>query len=117
MGELSGYELETLRENGELTLYRAQQPGNPSVLVLAPLLTPPAQASLARLEHEYSLAADLEPEWAAVPMARTFSGGRAVLVLNDPGGYPLEGMLGRPLELGRFLNVAIGLATALRQAH
>jgi serine/threonine protein kinase len=26
-------------------------------------------------------------------------------------------MLGRPLELGQFLKVAIGLATALRQAH
>jgi predicted ATPase/two-component sensor histidine kinase len=117
MSELSGYELETLRENGELTLYRARQPGNPPVLILAPFLTPPPQTSLARLEHEYSLAADLRPEWATVPVARAFKDGRAVLVLNDPGGYPLERMLGRPLELRQFLNVAIGLATALRQAH
>ena len=78
MSELSGYELETLRENGELTLYRARQPGNPPVLILAPFLTPPPQTSLARLEHEYSLAADLRPEWATVPVARAFKDGRAV---------------------------------------
>src|ERR1700751_5372205 len=103
MSELAGYELETLRENGELALYRARLPGNPPVLILAPLLTPPPQASLARLEHEYSLAGDLEHEWAIVPMARAFNDGRAVLVLNDPGGYPLERMLVRPLKLGQFL--------------
>ena len=44
-----------------------------------------------------------------------------MLVLNDPGGEPLDRVLdrgqGQPLERTRFLRVAIPLAAALRQVH
>src|SRR6202521_2701206 len=122
MTELSGYVLETLRKGGEFILYRGRQRGNPfPVLVLAPIAEQPAAASLRRLEHEYSLAADLDPAWAARPLALTRHEGRAVLVLEDPGGELLDRVLdrgpGQPLELTRFLRVAIGLAAALGQVH
>ena len=37
--------------------------------------------------------------------------------LEDTGGDLLEGMLGRPIELPRFLQIAIALAVALREIH
>src|SRR5258706_1540164 len=70
MTELSGYLLETLRKGGEFILYRGRQRRNPlPVLVLAPVSEQPTPASLRQLEHEYSLAAELDPAWAARPLA------------------------------------------------
>ncbi len=40
-----------------------------------------------------------------------------MLILSDPGGTPLDCLLSEPLEVDRFLTVAIGLAAALGQAH
>src|SRR5258708_8114862 len=116
MMELPGCVLDTLRKGGEFILYRGRQRGNPSpVLLLAPIAEQPAPASLRRLEHEYSLAAELDPAWAAQPLALTRHEGRPILVLSDPGGEPMDRTLdrsqGRPLELTRCLRVAIGLAT------
>ncbi len=40
-----------------------------------------------------------------------------MLMLEDPGGEPLDRLLGAPLETGRFLNLAIGIASALAKLH
>src|SRR5258708_19391889 len=40
-----------------------------------------------------------------------------VLVLEDPGGELLDRLLGQPMELGRFLRLAINLAAALGKLH
>ena len=122
MTELSGYVLETLRKGGEFVLYRGRQRDDPfPVLMLAPIAEQPTPASLRRLEHEYSLAAALDPSWAAQPLALTRHEGRTVLVLKDPGGEPMDRILdrgqGQPLELTRCLRVAIGLAIAVGQVH
>jgi PAS domain S-box-containing protein len=122
MAAASEYVLEPIRESAEFTLYRARQHGNPSpVLILAPTAEQPLPESLRRLEHEYSLAAELEPAWAAKPLALTRREGRTILVLGDPGGQPLDRVLERdkeqPLNLARLLRVAINLATALGHAH
>src|SRR5471030_1635790 len=115
----SGYVLETLREGAELSLYRGRQHGNPLPLLAVALAAEhPSAQSLRRLEHEYSLAPDLDPAWAARPLALTRHDARTMLVLNDPGGEPLDRVLqGQPLEVTRFLRVVIGLAAALRQVH
>ena len=64
----SEYALEPIRNSAEFTLYRARQHGNSSpVLVLAPTAEQPLPQTLRRLEHEYSLAAELEPAWVAKP--------------------------------------------------
>jgi PAS domain S-box-containing protein len=118
IGELARYVLETLREDQEFALYRGQQPGHPSrVLILAPVGEKPAPASLKRLEHEYSFAAELDAAWAARPLALVRHEGRMMLVLEDLGGEPLDRALGRPLELTRLLSLAIGIAAALGQVH
>jgi PAS domain S-box-containing protein len=116
MMDLTGYELETLRDSGEFVLSRARQLGK-AVPVLVLVAERPASASLKRLEHEYALAEDLDPKWAARPLALVRHNGNAALVLDDSGGEPLDLILSRPLELTRFLRLAISLATALGQVH
>jgi serine/threonine protein kinase len=39
------------------------------------------------------------------------------LVLDDPGGAPLDRQLGRPLDVSQFLRIEIPLAGALRHVH
>ena len=39
------------------------------------------------------------------------------LVLEDPGGEPLDLLLGRPLEVATFLRIAVPLAAAIAQVH
>src|SRR5712671_1432044 len=118
----SGFVLVPIREGADFTLYRGRQRGNPSpVLAIALTAEQPSPQSLRRLEHEYSLVVELDPAWAAVPLALTRHEGRTILVLKDPGGEPLDLVLerdqGRPLDLTRVLHIAIGLATALGQVH
>ena len=118
----SEYTLEPIRDSAEFTLYRARQHGNPSpVLVVAPTIEQPSPQSLRRLEHEYSLAAELEPAWAAKPLALTHHEGRTILVIADPGGEPLDRVLERdrnqPLNLARLLRRAVNLAKALGHVH
>ena len=106
---------ETLREDGEFVLYRDQRRNSTngllhSTLVVAPLREHTAPRSLRRIEHEYSLRAELDPTWAVRPLALSAHQGRSVLVLEDPGGQPLDRLVGTPMELRQFLRVAIGLS-------
>ena len=122
MAAASEYVLEPIRDGAEFTLYRARQRGNDiPLLVVAPAAEQPLLQSLRRLEHEYSLAAELEPAWAAKPLALTRHEGRTILVLADPGGEPLDRILDRDgqeaLDVPRFLALAIGMATALGHVH
>ena len=118
MRDLEGYVLETLRVGSECILYRGRQAGNAgSILVLAPAATSQSPANLARITHEYELASRLDPEWAVQPIALARRDGHAVLVLDDPGGEPLDRFLGKPLEISEFLRIAISLADALRRVH
>ncbi|MGA9392057.1 MAG: serine/threonine-protein kinase PknK [Candidatus Sulfotelmatobacter sp.] len=118
----SGYVLVPLREAADFILYRGRQHGDPSpILAVAPATKHPSPQSLRRLEHEYSLASELDPAWAAKPLAVTRHEGQTILVLTDPGGEPLDLVLkrdqGQPLDLTRFLRIAIGLTKVLGQVH
>ncbi|HWT87019.1 MAG TPA: serine/threonine-protein kinase, partial [Myxococcales bacterium] len=113
---LSGYAFSALRE-GELTLYRGSGEGLDPILLVAPVAEQPRLESLRRLEHEYALRAELDPGWAARPLALDRRHNRTVLVLEDPGGQPLDRLLGRALEVTQFLRIAIPLAAALRRVH
>src|SRR5580700_9141461 len=122
MAAPSEYVLELIRDGAEFTLYRSRQRGNPMpLLVVAPTAEQPSPQSLRRLEHEYSLAAELDTTWAAKPIALTRHEGRTILVIEDPGGEPLDRVLSRDneqsLDLVRLLRLAINLARALGHAH
>jgi predicted ATPase/signal transduction histidine kinase/ActR/RegA family two-component response regulator len=74
-------------------------------------------ASLERLEHEYALRADLDASWAARPIALSRHNDRWALLLEDPGGEPLDRILAGPMETAEFLHLAIPLTNAVRQMH
>jgi predicted ATPase/signal transduction histidine kinase/GAF domain-containing protein/ActR/RegA family two-component response regulator len=113
---------QTLREDGEFVLYRGRSRSSSNAvpqptLVVAPLREHTAPRSLRRLEHEYSLRAELDSAWAVRPLALSAHQGRSVLMLEDPGGEPLDQLVGTPMELRQFLRFAIGLSTALGRLH
>lgn len=45
--------------------------------------------TIERLTHEWGLAQELDPAWAVQPLALAHEDGRAILVLDDPGGEPI----------------------------
>jgi PAS domain S-box-containing protein len=122
MVEDSKYILEPLREVEDFTLYRGRERDNQMpILAVAVAAEQPSPQSLRRLEHEFSLATELGAAWAAQPRMLTHHRGRALLILEDPGGEPLDQLIeqdkGRATDLTHFLRIAIGLAAALSQAH
>ncbi len=114
VNELSSYVFSPLRD-GDIALHRGFGNG------LAPILLAAAEGTalgcVARLEHEYALKAELDADWAARPVALTRYNDCMALVLEDPGGAPVDRLLGRPLDVPDFLRIAIPLAMALRQVH
>jgi len=145
--ELSRYVLEALRKDQEFILYRGRSKDDASqaafasygaplilgeanvsqeprrsvsrsrVLVLLPLAENPAPEILKSLEQAYSLREELDPTWATRPIAIARHWDRPVLVLEDPGGVPLDQLLGHPLDLAFSLRLAIGLSSAIDQLH
>ena len=114
MNELSSYVFSPLRE-GDIALYRGSGNG------LAPILLAAAEKTslgcVEQLNHEFALKAELDADWAARPVALTNYNDRMALVLEDPGGVPVDRLLSRPLELSQFLRIAIPVAGALRRLH
>src|SRR6202166_4060689 len=112
--DLSSYALSLLR-SGDLTLYRATGKGVASVLLVT--AENGSLVYLNRLEREYALRGELDAAWAARPIALTRFNDRPSLVLEDPGGDPLDRLLGEPLGVSEFLRITIPLAGALRRVH
>jgi len=112
--EFSSYALSPLRK-GDISLYRGSGSGLAPILLVAADETSPG--CVERLEHEYALKGELDADWAARPVALTRYNDRMTLVLEDPGGAPLDRLLGRPLDVSHFLRIAIPLAGALRRVH
>ena len=118
MIELSKYTLDTLRNDKEVNLYRGwSEDDNSQILVLSPGPEYPAPEILKRLEHEYSLREELDSAWAARPIEMARHWDRTVLVLEDPGGVPLDQLLGEQLNLAFSLRVAVGLSGVIDRLH
>src|SRR3984957_3768778 len=77
----------------------------------------PSPSSLDHLAHEHALKDALDGPWAVRPQALIRKHGRTMLVLEDPASEPPNRLLGTPMELGRFLRLAIAIAGPLKQLH
>ena len=113
---------QVLWEDGERVFsrgWRLDDNGNwLAVLLVAPAADHPSRSRLDRLAHELSLKDELDAAWAVRPLKVERGSGRTMLlVLEDPGGEPLARLLGSPLDVGAFLALAIGAATALGKLH
>src|SRR5258705_7593907 len=109
-----------LWEDGERVFYRGVSRADadgPSVLAVLPAAEHPTPATLDRLAHEYGLKEELDGVWAVRPLELIREGGRTMLVLEDPGGEPLERLLGAPLQTDHFLRPAIDITVALGKLH
>ncbi|MEA3116777.1 MAG: hypothetical protein QOI13_47 [Paraburkholderia sp.] len=110
---------QVLLEDGERVFCRVGSRVNAdrSVLAVLPAAEHPTPATLDRLAHEYALREDLDAAWAVRPLELVREGGRTMLMLEDPGGEPLERLLGAPLETDHFLRLAIDIAVAVGKLH
>ena len=112
---------QVLWEDGERVFrrgWRLDDDGNRlPVLLVGAAADHPSRSTLDRLEHEYELKDELDRAWAAPPLALIRDAGRTVLVLDHPGGEPLDRLLGEPMEVGRFLHLAIAITSALGKLH
>jgi PAS domain S-box-containing protein len=110
-----------LSEEGDPFLCRGSRVGadGSRMTVLALLVTAehPPPFILDRLAREYELKDELDGAWAARPLEFVREHGRTMLILEDPGGEPLARLVGAPMEPGRFLHFAVGVAAALSKAH
>jgi PAS domain S-box-containing protein len=120
-GALEKGGLQVLWEDGERVIYRGWraegQSDGVATLAVLPAAERPGSATLDRLAHEFELRDELDAAWAARPLALAREGGRTALLLEDPGGEPLERLIGAPMETGGFLRLAISVAAALGKAH
>jgi PAS domain S-box-containing protein len=111
---------ETLWEDGERVfsrVRRAADSGDETLLVARPAVEPPSSVSLDRLAHEFELKDELDGAWAVRPLALVREGGETLLVLEDPGGEPLERLIGAPMAVGSMLRHAASIAAALGKLH
>jgi serine/threonine protein kinase len=88
-----------------------------AVLAVVPAGEHPPPDTLERLAHEYALKDELDGAWAVRPLEIVRERGRTMLVLEDPGGELLEGLLGQPMAIGPFLRLAISLVAAIAGLH
>jgi len=110
---------QVLLEDGERVFCRVGSHANAdgSVLTVLPAAEHPTPATLDRLAHEYGLKEELDGAWAVRPLELIREGGRTMLVLEDPGGEPLERLLGLPFEMDLFLRLAIDISVAIGRLH
>src|SRR3954463_8445535 len=101
-----GYDFQALGGDGERILWEGwrDDAGGVRQLVLG-VLAPARFATplnLDRLAHEYALRDELEDAWAARPLDLVREQDRTLLILEDPGGRPLNLTLGATMEIGPF---------------
>src|SRR5215470_9087113 len=97
-------DFQVLLKDGERVLHRGRRLDDNGkrcdVLIAIPAADHPSRSSLERLKHEYELKDELDATWAVRPLELVRDAGRTMLVLEDPGGVPLERLLGAPMEAG-----------------
>src|SRR5579871_2444000 len=113
--------LESLWEDGERVFYRTRHgdrdSGMDARIAVLPAADPPSAGAIDRLVHEFELREHLNSAWALRPLQLVREPNRTMLILESASGALLSGLVGSPMEIGRFLRISIGLAVALRGLH
>jgi PAS domain S-box-containing protein len=113
--------LEVAWEDGDRVYCRGWRSGadgkRAPVLAVIPAAEQPTPQCLDRLTHEYGLRDELDRSWAVQPLELLREHDRTVLLLDDPGGEPLQRSLGFPMGVAVFLRIAIYVTKALDFIH
>jgi energy-coupling factor transporter ATP-binding protein EcfA2 len=116
--ELSRFTFEVLRQDENFILYRGRSTdGSSQVLLRSPTSQHPTPQNLKRLQIACSLKEELDLAWAVRPIEFANHWDRTVLVMEDPGGVPLDQLLGQPIDLAFSLRIAISLSSAIGHLH
>src|SRR5215471_11034189 len=120
-GAYSDTDSQVLWEDGERVFRRGwQQDHNGkqrAVMMVLPAAEHPPRSSVDRLTHEYELKDELDDAWAVRPLDLVRNASGTVLVLDDTRCEPLTRLLGAPMEVKRFLSLAIAITVAVRKLH
>ncbi|MGF6782271.1 serine/threonine protein kinase [Paraburkholderia sp. GAS334] len=115
-----GNTLQVLSDDGERILCRGRrraEHGGGTVLIARPAGEHSLPASDDHLAHEFELRDELCGEWAVRPLELIRECGRPLLILEDPGGEPLDGLLGSPMDVDFALRLGVRIAAALGKLH
>jgi serine/threonine protein kinase len=109
---------EVLFEDAAGGLYRGVRDRDRAPVVVRFLrVDPPAPREAERLRKEYEILCRIEGSWAPKPYGLDWRQGQLRLVLKGFDGELLSGLFDRPVEPGRFLEVAVRLTSALVDLH
>ena len=113
--------LEPLWDDGERLYCRtwrnSAEGGRHALMAVLAAAEHPAPATISRLAHEFALKDYLDRAWAARPLELVHSRGRTLLLLESDSTCSLDSLLGKPLELGRFLRLAPEITQAIGRSH
>jgi predicted ATPase/DNA-binding CsgD family transcriptional regulator/GAF domain-containing protein len=119
--DLSGYEIfEQIHENHRIKVYRGYSLRDQQAVVIKVLKEEAANAyEVQRLIHEYEMTRNLSVEGIVSPIRLEQNGRLAAMIMKDTGAVSLREPLRRdgPFDVGRFLHIAIQLATILAEVH
>jgi predicted ATPase/signal transduction histidine kinase/FixJ family two-component response regulator/tRNA A-37 threonylcarbamoyl transferase component Bud32 len=117
---LAGYTLQgTIHENVQTKVYAGvKQPDHQPVIVKILKSEYPSLEEISRLRHEFKILKRLDSPGIIKPLAlENYQNGLA-LILEDFGGIPLQQFLKQvALQLHKFLDIAIQLASTLGELH
>jgi predicted ATPase len=77
----------------------------------------PTLETINRFTREYELRDHLDTAWALRPVELVRERERPMLLVEYIGGEPLDRLTGQPMEIGRFLRLAVALSAALGRLH
>jgi predicted ATPase len=112
--------LEVLWEDGDRIYCKAWRNDDgvwQEFMAVLPTGEHPSPDSINRLSHEYGLKDYLDDAWALRPLELARAHGGPALVLKYREGELLDRLVGSPMEIERFLRLAIALSTALGCLH
>src|SRR5262245_39065552 len=112
---------ELLWEDDERVFYKRIHNGSGrdpiTDLVVLPAAPRPTANSINRFTHEDELKADLAESWAVRPLELMCEHGQLALILKDTGGEPLQRFIATPMQVGKFLQLAVAITAALGKLH
>jgi PAS domain S-box-containing protein len=112
--------LEVLWQDGERVFcrtWRLGADGRQEFMAVRSAAERPTPDTVARLTREYELKDYIDSEWAVRPLELVHKRGQTVLVLESPGGRPLDRLVDPAMDVGKFLRLAINLSVALGRLH